>query len=67
MIDCDTGPTTNDTPPHNDNPPPNDPPISHGVAATVPEPATWTMMLLGFGGLGAALRRQRRKERLALA
>jgi hypothetical protein len=26
----------------------------------VPEPATWAMMLLGFGGLGAMLRRNRR-------
>ena len=25
----------------------------------VPEPATWAMMLLGFGGMGAALRRRR--------
>jgi hypothetical protein len=25
----------------------------------VPEPATWAMMLLGFGGAGAALRRRR--------
>jgi hypothetical protein len=29
-------------------------------AMPVPEPATWAMMLLGFGGLGAVLRRQRR-------
>jgi hypothetical protein len=27
----------------------------------VPEPATWAIMLVGFGGLGAALRRQRRQ------
>jgi hypothetical protein len=27
--------------------------------AGVPEPTTWTMMLLGFGGLGAMLRRRR--------
>ena len=27
--------------------------------AAVPEPATWAMMLMGFGGLGAALRRRR--------
>jgi PEP-CTERM motif len=25
----------------------------------VPEPATWAMMLAGFGGLGAAMRRRR--------
>ncbi len=29
-----------------------------GVAG-VPEPATWAMMLMGFGGLGATLRRRR--------
>lgn len=28
--------------------------------SAVPEPATWAMMLLGFGGLGAALRSRRR-------
>ena len=28
-------------------------------AGGVPEPATWTMMLAGFGGLGAAMRRRR--------
>jgi len=31
--------------------------ITRGAAA-VPEPATWAMMLMGFGGLGAALRRR---------
>jgi choice-of-anchor C domain-containing protein len=30
------------------------------VSAAVPEPASWAMMLVGFGGLGAVLRRQRR-------
>ena len=30
------------------------------VAASVPEPAAWALMLLGFGGLGAALRARRR-------
>ena len=28
---------------------------------TVPEPATWAMMLVGFGAAGAAMRRNRRK------
>lgn len=28
---------------------------------TVPEPATWAMMLLGFGGMGSMLRASRRK------
>jgi len=33
----------------------------------VPEPATWAMMLVGFGGLGAAMRRSRRRAARALA
>jgi hypothetical protein len=37
-----------------------------GVSITaVPEPATWAMMFLGFGGLGVAMRSQRRKLALA--
>jgi hypothetical protein len=28
--------------------------------AAVPEPATWAMMLIGFGGMGMAMRRRRR-------
>jgi len=35
-----------------------------GVAA-VPEPATWAMMILGFGGVGATIRR--RRQSLAVA
>ena len=31
----------------------------------VPEPATWAMMLIGFGGMGALLRRQRRQAATA--
>jgi hypothetical protein len=30
----------------------------------VPEPATWAMMLLGFGGIGVAMRRSRQKKAL---
>lgn len=33
--------------------------IDVASAGAVPEPATWAMMLMGFGGLGAALRRRR--------
>ena len=33
--------------------------------AAVPEPATWAVMLLGFGAVGATLRRSRRLARLA--
>ena len=34
--------------------------ISRAVTvAAVPEPATWAMMLLGFGGIGVAMRRRR--------
>ena len=29
-------------------------------AAAVPEPATWSMLLIGFGAVGAAMRRRRR-------
>jgi hypothetical protein len=36
------------------------------IPAPVPEPATWAMMLLGFGGIGLALRRSRRRGKQAL-
>jgi hypothetical protein len=35
--------------------------------ASVPEPATWATMLAGFGGLGAQLRRSRRRPVAAAA
>jgi len=33
----------------------------------VPEPATWAMMIIGFGGVGSMVRSARRKQALALA
>ena len=35
--------------------------------SAVPEPATWGMMLIGFAGMGIALRRRRRADALAAA
>ena len=37
----------------------------HVDATAVPEPATWAMMLLGFGAIGFAARRSRKKAALA--
>jgi hypothetical protein len=34
---------------------------SSGGGGGVPEPVTWALMLAGFGGIGAAIRRQRRQ------
>jgi hypothetical protein len=36
-------------------------------AAAVPEPATWAMMIVGFGAVGASIRYGRRKSSLATA
>ena len=33
-----------------------------GQTGAVPEPATWAMMLIGFGAMGVSLRRQRQKQ-----
>lgn len=38
-----------------------------GQLALVPEPATWAMMIAGFGLAGAAIRRQRRRAAIAAA
>ena len=38
-----------------------------GVVSAVPEPATWAMMLLGFGLVGGAVRRTRQKARVVYA
>jgi hypothetical protein len=37
--------------------------VSLSAVGGVPEPATWAMMLVGFGGLGAVLRAHRRADR----
>ena len=35
-------------------------------SAPAPEPSTWALMLLGFGGIGMAMRRSRRRGKQAL-
>jgi len=35
------------------------------LAGGVPEPASWALMILGFGGAGAVLRGQRRRQAIA--
>lgn len=34
--------------------------VNFSVVSAVPEPATWTMMILGFGGVGMVIRRRRK-------
>ncbi|MGZ3376092.1 MAG: PEPxxWA-CTERM sorting domain-containing protein [Phenylobacterium sp.] len=41
--------------------------ITYNGGAGVPEPAAWAMMLAGFGGLGAVMRRRRAVSGLATA
>ena len=33
----------------------------NGIFTAVPEPATWGLMLIGFGGMGVAMRRSRKR------
>ncbi|MES2894457.1 MAG: PEPxxWA-CTERM sorting domain-containing protein [Pseudomonadota bacterium] len=40
--------------------------VRYDVSA-VPEPATWAMMIIGFGAVGGAVRNQRRRQTLAFA
>jgi hypothetical protein len=39
---------------------------SQGFATSAPEPATWSMMIVGAGLLGVALRRRRARDRAAI-
>ncbi|MDO7841126.1 PEPxxWA-CTERM sorting domain-containing protein [Sphingomonas sp. CA1-15] len=41
--------------------------LATGLASTAPEPATWAMMIGGFGFIGGMLRRRRREDIAALA
>ena len=41
--------------------------VAVGTPGAVPEPATWAMMLLGFGGIGMAVRRGRVSARTQIA
>jgi len=38
-----------------------------GIDGVIPEPTSWALMILGFGGVGAMLRRQRRSVGFASA
>lgn len=39
--------------------------LDHVSLGAVPEPASWTMMIAGFGAIGIAMRRRRRAARIA--
>jgi hypothetical protein len=41
--------------------------LNSGPVITAPEPATWAMLLLGFGLVGAAMRRRGQGTLVALA
>jgi hypothetical protein len=36
--------------------------VFQNVTTAVPEPATWAMMLMGFGAIGFGLRRRKQME-----
>lgn len=40
--------------------------VGEGFTPAVPEPATWAMMLMGFGFMGVAMRRARRRSTTAV-
>lgn len=40
---------------------------SNPIAAAVPEPGTWALMLLGFGFVGGALRHSKRRQKLTVS
>lgn len=41
--------------------------ISQQAAAAVPEPATWALMLLGFGFVGGAMRTAKRRQKVTVS
>ena len=41
--------------------------VLNGAVPAVPEPATWAMMLLGFGFVGGALRSAKRRQKLTVS
>jgi hypothetical protein len=45
--------------------PPSEMPSPVPAANAVPEPSAWALMILGFGGVGALMRRQRRADFVA--
>ncbi|MDP3853922.1 MAG: PEPxxWA-CTERM sorting domain-containing protein [Phenylobacterium sp.] len=41
--------------------------VRYSLGSAVPEPATWAMMIVGFGAVGGAVRNARRRQTLAFA
>ncbi|MBL8769751.1 MAG: PEPxxWA-CTERM sorting domain-containing protein [Phenylobacterium sp.] len=62
-------PTVPPGPPPLGEPPvgPPPPPVVEPPTTAVPEPGTWLLMILGFGGVGAALRRRAAARARSLA